>query len=556
MATELIHQLIKHLPHFAEEQGDFYAVSREQLCIALCQQTDTEKAVAENTVAICECLLESLACLNTDYLARGEWCFVSFPVQLLALSMLEAMSDTDSRFFEARPNEKHFWNTHSIDNEQKEQQLSVLKAIETRRQAFHTTQQAKPIRTIYVAWSLIKIEGHILFYQREDTQKRHDKQSGDYGLVGGRLNQYDLKGIVEDMNQRLLLLQSSNIDAIRPALAHTLKRELLEEVGLEYGKHYDFKLWRELSPYQQVQGAAPNYALTEYFISIYNIDLTLEGFCALQQISSNERLAWFSLDEMVQGQTQDGKIAYIRALLDDFKHLQVSLKHALLDVEDSFQADYQVDKKNYGVILAKDPSSHCYQGVVGKEKSFDLSLSTEQNALLLGLAAHQREFRLSSLHPEIVVLHPYGWIEVKAQSTLSKELVALASQLKSEVLIVENNLDRYFRLSLAPDNLFFDYDFYHWSVDVNTKENNFSITRKAIQTPLGVIDPVLNYASITLTLASNLKKLVDQQLHVAIYDNYRKSDVVNVVKQVGMSRLLKEVDGELRVFSKFICILD
>ena len=77
MTTQLIKTLIKNLPRFAEEQGDFYAVSREQLTAALNEQAHVERAVAENTVNLCELLLDSLACLNADYLARGEWCFVS-----------------------------------------------------------------------------------------------------------------------------------------------------------------------------------------------------------------------------------------------------------------------------------------------------------------------------------------------------------------------------------------------------------------------------------------------------------------------------------------------
>lgn len=55
----------------------------------------------------------------------------------------------------------------------------------------HTSQQAQPIRYCYVAWSIIKLDGKILFYQREDTQKRYDKSAGDYGLIGGRANQND-----------------------------------------------------------------------------------------------------------------------------------------------------------------------------------------------------------------------------------------------------------------------------------------------------------------------------------------------------------------------------
>ena len=110
-----------------------------------------------------------------------------------------------------------------------------------------------PIRYCYVAWSIIKLDGNILFYQREDTEKRHDKTAGDYGLIGGRANQNDVS--MEDKAALLKELQSPHSKVIKDALPETLKRELREEAGLEFELHYSFKPWRTLKPYRQVQGA-------------------------------------------------------------------------------------------------------------------------------------------------------------------------------------------------------------------------------------------------------------------------------------------------------------
>ena len=150
MTADLIEALIPLLPRFAEEEGDFYAVKRTDLINSLCQQAGIETAIAENTVNFCEILLDSLATLKRDLLKEGEWTFVSFPAQLMALSVLTAMSDSDSSFFE-----NDFWNTHTVDNAKKEQQRAVLNLIENKRLAVHLNQTATPIRYIYVAWSII-----------------------------------------------------------------------------------------------------------------------------------------------------------------------------------------------------------------------------------------------------------------------------------------------------------------------------------------------------------------------------------------------------------------
>ena len=76
--------------------------------------TGVDTAIAENTVNFCELLLDSLATLDRYYLQQGEWCFVSFPAQLIALSVLNSLSDTDSSFFESRQGKPQFWTTPRV----------------------------------------------------------------------------------------------------------------------------------------------------------------------------------------------------------------------------------------------------------------------------------------------------------------------------------------------------------------------------------------------------------------------------------------------------------
>lgn len=534
MSAQLIQSLIAHLPRYAEEEGDFYSVPRGQLIDALCAQHSLDRAVAENTVNLLETLLDTLAVLDTGYLQRGEWCFMSFPAQLLAMSLLTALGDKDSRFFA-----DHFWNTQGISDDKKDRQRDVLNAIETRRVECHARHDARPIRYIYVAWAIIKLDNAVLFYQREDTKKRFDKQAGDYGLVGGRLNQRDVRAFSGDMKRCLQTLQSSNA-CIKEALPETLKRELHEEAGLIFDTHYTFKPWRSLKPYTQVQGSAPNHAFTEYTVAIFYVELTLEGYLFLQQkVKSDERLVWFSIEDAANGKTVDGKIAFINALVDDFAKDRAALKAELTALPDSFSSAYLFRREKYGLTLLQNTDKPLFAGVLGKEKILDMALTARQQLLLSALAAHNRGFEFESL-VEDVVLHPYGWIELQDDAALQKDLIELAALFARPALsaqsefTIENQRDIFFRLSVEPSMLYFDPRLFVYSVrqaDLNstTAKIPITITRAAITTALGVTASKSEVFIVSLNLAAGLDKLY-QYSHSAdndeakrIEDDYKKT---------------------------------
>lgn len=558
MSANLIQTLISHLPRYAEEEGDFYSVPREDLINALCHQHQLERTIAENTIALIETLLDTLAVLNTAYLQKGEWCFISFPAQLLATSLLTAMSDNESRFFA-----DNFWNTQGIADAKKNQQREVLSVVENRRYEYHTSHKAKPIRYIYVAWSIIKLDGNILFYQREDTQKRFDKKAGDYGLVGGRLNQHD---VTADMAMPALLveLQSANSDLIKKILPETLKREVREEVGLIFEQHYRFKPWRSLKPYRQVQGSAPNHALTEYYLDIFQIELTLEGHLFLQQqIKRDERLVWFAIEDVVNGETGDGKIAYVKALVDDFENDRIALKTELLALPDSFTAGYLFDPPKYGLTLLIDAERPLLAGVLGKEKTLDLVLTPRQSAVLLGLAAHARGFEFVAVEQNIT-FHPYGWIDVKNNPTLQTELKQLAELFKVTDLIIENYHDALFRLSINPGVIFFDEALFTYSVhkaDLTGTKTKIpvSIERKAFATALGITTVKTESFKVTLEFAHKLQQLSENQFSadneeaVKIEDTYEKGlHKKSNFSALGLRKLIRRDVGVI----KFCCKLD
>lgn len=547
MSTPFIQALIPHLPRYAEEEGYFYPVPRTALVDALCQ-AQLDRAAAETVVGLVETLLDTLAVLDTDSLQKGEWCWVSFPAQLLALSVLTAWGDPNSRFFAS-----NFWNTRDIADAKKEQQREVLHHLETRRYEHHANRAAQPIRYIYVAWGIIKLDDKVLFYQREDTQKRHDKQAGDYGLIGGRLNQRDVPGNWRDL---LGELQSANSALIKVALPETLKRELHEEAGLVFARHYQFKPWRCIRPYQQVQGSAPNHGLTHYYLEVFHIELTLDGYLFLQQqVKRDERLAWFSLDEMIQGATSDGKIPYINALLNDFDNGPLALKAELSALPDSFTAGYLFPREKYGLTLLMNNEKPILAGVLGKEKILDKVLTQEQMALLLGLAAHGRGFEFSAI-TDNVTLHPYGWVDVSQNRHLQTGLIELAAALKGTDVIIECHRDVLFRLSVHPAMVYFDDQLFTFAVkaaDLNGVATKIpvQIHRAAFTTALGSIKEITETFQITLEFAHKLRSLAfntcakDDALNIE--DTYKKGlHKKDKFLRLGLKSLIRQEAGNMK----------
>ncbi len=554
MSALLIQSLIPHLPRFAEEDGDFYSIHRDELIDALCHQHEQERSVCENTITLIESLLNTLAVLNAEHLKRNEWCFVSFPAQLMALSVLTALSDHNSQLFAS-----NFWNTQGISNDKKDQQRDVLRALETARVEHHTQGQAQPIRYCYVAWSIIKLDHQVLFYQREDTQKRFDKSAGDYGLMGGRANQNDV--LNADKVAVLKALQSPHSALIKDALPETLKRELREEAGLLFDTHYTFKPWRSLKPYQQVQGTAPNHAFTEYYLDIFQIELTLEGYLyLLEKTKGDERLVWFSLDEMAKGEAADGKMAYIKALFDDFDNDRTALKTALQQLPDSFKSAYLCQLPKYGLKLPIDHHKPLIAGVLGKEKPLNLELSDYQLKLLLALAAHLRGFGFDEL-PQTIKLHPFGWLEVNYDSGLQRELIQLASLLKQATVdfSIENVRDSFFRLSITPEIVNFDESLFSFVVkqsDLDRVETKIpvSIHRDAFETVIGWVKGNTEEFKLTLEFVSRLNELAkkgwnaENEQAVRIEDTYKKG----LHKEpkfcaLGLRGLIRREDGMIKV---------
>ena len=69
----------------------------------------------------------------------------------------------------------------------KEEQRSLLHRIETGRLKYNP--QAETIRTVHIAWALIRLGSNFLLHHREDIARPGEKS---YVLPGGRFNMSDL----------------------------------------------------------------------------------------------------------------------------------------------------------------------------------------------------------------------------------------------------------------------------------------------------------------------------------------------------------------------------
>ncbi|MBU2569893.1 MAG: hypothetical protein KJ725_07625 [Gammaproteobacteria bacterium] len=106
-------------------------------------------------------------------------------------------------------------------------------------------------------------------------------------------------------------------------------------------------------PFRQVQGAAPNHALTEYHLTIFYVELTLDGYLFLRRkADSDARLVWFSIaDELfsfvvasvdlngvsskipvtIRRQSFDTAFGHVGEKSEDFK-ISLELAHRLISL--------------------------------------------------------------------------------------------------------------------------------------------------------------------------------------------------------------------------------
>jgi len=513
--------LIDNLPRYSEEDDIFTIVKKTDLQNQLVAEARLLNESAELLIHLIERLLNSVATLDESQLRQGKWKFVSFPAQLFALSLLQTLVD-DQHFWL----EPYHWKPPEHENTLDKQQ-QLLHALEINRVQNHRCHAAAPIRFIYVAWVVIRLEGQFWLHRREDTTIRDGK--GEYVLIGGRMNVRDLEGVVTDATEteKLRMLSALPEELLNKILANTLKREIEEETGLDEQEYTVKPLpWSKLKTYSEVAGAKANHAYTEYHINIFELhQLRLPGLFKLLQVEQerSEYFKRFSLDEIVDGRTTDGKTAYLDALYAHFEN-QETLKTTLDEIPNAFSNDYCSDI----ITLPLDSNKPIKIGATGKEQSLGITLNQTQCRLLWALAAHAKGFELVPIN-ETVKLLGYEWLNI-TDDTLVQQIHELARILREheypltrilrehEYPWIKIEQQHYFRLIVKPSQLFFDDKSFCYYFQRQSGDWKIVLETKMIETPLGMVTPRRKMEKISKYLKTRLeaRSSDDDQLYDAV----------------------------------------
>lgn len=482
MSLPAIQCILNLLPHYAEEGNICTSVVVQDVVKIISKDAQISKEAATATVAFVQRMFDSLALLDRQQLLQGRWQFVSFPAQLLANSLLCVLADDGQNLLDA-----HYWEQGAHRPEDViEEQRNLLRTLELHRVGLHRQQSAVPIRFVYVAWGIIKLGGRFLMHHREDKARR---KTGNYVFPGGRFNLTDLP----PASQTASTLPRLQCAASPEALAHlhnTFTREMQEETGLNHSEHYDFRLWRSLKPYCEVEGSRNNHAYTEYMIQVYEVVLTASGQIRLfdQLCEYPERFSWFELDDLTRKTTPDGKVAYINALLAD---LGDNLSAALEKVQESFVDRLLYQDETDALDIPFNSESSLLRGKTGKERPVEVKLNDQECAALWGLACHAKQLEFSSVRD--AVLLPCGWVKVLDDGVVKQMQVVAEKLNRAGFTLIESRDQTYFRLSATPNIIFLDesqfrYSYSYGAADAaKSKDCWFRLCLEPKDTPLGCV---------------------------------------------------------------------
>ena len=289
-----------NLPLIAEEGEYKEKISKDELCKILKEQTLVSNDAIQIVLGILELQWGKAGFLDPLELEAGNWQFISFPASLAARSLLEVMSDRDGTWFQGG-----WW----ADQANTETHRKFLIKLEQQRLKGSSSKSHQPIRQIYVAWAMIKLDGHLLFMEREDRLRDGVPH---FVLPGGRLNIHDLRRDLEGLktSEYLKIIQCRSSQEALDSLPQALIRELEEELEL-VSSEYSIGEGFRLDPFLKLEGAGASHAYTCYEISLFPITLNFDGFSRLSRLGKTEvvekalekpPLNWFTLVEAARAQ--------------------------------------------------------------------------------------------------------------------------------------------------------------------------------------------------------------------------------------------------------------
>ena len=504
---QVLRRIYANLPLFAEEGGEFSVVSVQSLIDA--NQEHPLDAVV-TAIQIVQQLLLSLRVLDESYIEQQKWRFISFPASLLGRSALQCLLDEKQALFHSE-----FWQAADSSSPMSEKQRAVLHLVETQREDFHSAHAA-PIRYVHVAWGLVVLDGKVLLRHRED---RNRPELNNYVLVGGRMSQNDLRQT--GITSPLAILQSPAASDHPEAVITALIRELHEETELQAAIHYSARLLRTIKPYRAVEGAGANHALTEYRIHLFSIDLNRLGMFKLRhRMQTDPALVWFSLEEFLSARSRDGKMAYIDALIEDFASPDEWRQWAGR-IPASYLEAPQFASESHAITIPVTEAEVLEMGRTGKEAGANITLSEFQANLLVGLVGCLTKYAFTP-SPGVIALGA-GWIKLQ-DNYLIQETGRLANKLAENGLpIILSANEYYFRIDVSPECCFFSESAFSFSVS----EKQLTLTRKPLQTPLGLLDADSLSIPIARNLARDIERIASGQPPTA----YQEEDFNKLVRR-------------------------
>jgi 8-oxo-dGTP pyrophosphatase MutT (NUDIX family) len=526
IANVAINAVLSMLPLHAEEGGRREIVAECELVGIIATQGVPIDTISALIYALRR-QFEALALLDLMELKKGNWAFVSFPASLFGRAWLITLATPGQALLP--PN---YWEQgeHRPD-ESKEEQRALLHRMETER--LRLNPQAQPIRTVHVAWALLRWGDKFLLHRREDKARPGEK---GYGMVGGRFNLNDLPPAQQSRQD--ILREIFNLDSVIVAshITATLERELTEETGMLIGKHYTCAPFRQpLPPYQEVNGAGNRHAYSVYRFHLFQVKLTPAGEThLLAKVAGDERLTWFTAAEIAASQRADGAAAYVDALRHAWGE---NLENNLSSVPFSVRSP-KFTGESMMLDLPGAPDAVFRIGKPGKEKALfpGKMLTQEEWQLLMLLGWHTRGFRVDLAADVGARLLGNGWMDAPMLVPLARGLLDKVQPVLPG--LVEIREDRFVSLNAAPEVLFWAADLFRYQTQgSNSAGGVFRINRSELETPWGRLSDGNYVRSINGNTVATLRGLEKGDEPAGDWERTLRDQLGEGVKAVGIRRL-------------------
>lgn len=488
---ESFHCVYSALPLHAEEglQREVASEADVEATVAVVAGKVAASAIVQGIRTV----FEAMALLDTTLLATDQWAFVSFPASLAARSILMTLATPGQTLVAP-----HYWEQGSHRPQSDvEEQRSLLNTMETRRQRFHPSGTAEPIRTVHVAWGVIKIENRFLMVRRDDKVRNG---SGNYVFPGGRLNLSDLP--LEMRGPKVLRdLFRADSQVAGQFLHRTLTRELEEECGLK-DDHFTLGSPMSLPTFRKVEGVENRNALSQYNIVVYPVRLIGDGELSLldQEARFPDQFVWFTLTELLQDSRLDGKRAFIEALKATGTTTSESMLRTL---QNSSVFAYPNAKGTDAIDLPAVSDGMLLHGKTGKETAVNMSLSENEWGMLLLLGWQSRSLPVKA-NPASVQLMGNGWIKLLTEDAVNV-VDRLIHKLESEGL--PGPMRRgpaYCRLSVDPENTFFSKELFSFHMPPGDQDQSLTLLLREVKTTWGD----LGKAEVRIELTRNMVRVI------------------------------------------------